>query len=897
MAKTLVLRDIQAIDNGAKFLNVDLHIHSHGASEDVKDASMTPQAIVDSAVAQGLSVIAITDHNTDKNIETALQCAVKHARSLLVLPGVEVTTANGHVLVYFAPEKVHELNRFLAKLDLVGAPGAQNTHTKKSMADVIEEADRLGGICIAAHIDRKKTGFEMLATGYPSWKRDIITSPGLYGIECGKAENLTWYSEEEDLGSAGAERAKLVQARAQVPKLAGRHNLAHVQGSDSHSMSDFANLNPEKLWTRIKLTELSFAAIRTALVDPTARVRAEGTLPRAVPRIRGMAITGGFLDDELIHLSDNLNCFIGGRGTGKSTAIRSLAFCLGIDDAFEEFGNCPDLVVVYCEDANGIIYRYERTKGGGISVRAKESGEITDVPTDVFRIEYFGQGELAKVAEDPLKNPQLLQDFLDRHINLNDLIDSEVSLVNQLRQNASQLNQLEISFVQLPIKRKSLAETEKKLKIAEDGKLREIVGKKNRIASENAIRLAAETVAQSYASGLTFSALEKDFDQIAKTAGELTGDEKSDTSLEAIRQTIDATNDKLKKAAQEINRILKSQASELQKYCAELKANHSRLEQELAGQIDDLKAKGLAGNIAELNKLLGQKGSLTAEITQIEQRRAELDASRSQRSILLDGLRDVRSQMTIRRRSQLDQINKNLTQTLTDYKVFVSYDAAGITDEFLAFILDKMRGKYLQEQTARQVCERVSPSELADWVLSRDVESIASTARIDLKWAEELQHTLCYWDILFELQVLAKQPKPIITVLTKSIPQKNIPVVQLSDGQRHTILLTIAMLAESNIPLLIDQPEDDLDNAFIFSSIVATLRSIKERRQVILVTHNANIAVLGDSELILPMRRENECGRVFERGSIDAEATKTCVQNILEGGQEAFNRRRQIYGH
>ena len=81
-------------------------------------------------------------------------------------------------------------------------------------------------------------------------------------------------------------------------------------------------------------------------------------------------------------------------------------------------------------------------------------------------------------------------------------------------------------------------------------------------------------------------------------------------------------------------------------------------------------------------------------------------------------------------------------------------------------------------------------------------------------------------------------------------------MLQLSDGQRHTILLTIAMLAESNVPLVIDQPEDDLDNAFIFSSIVTTLRAIKEKRQVILVTHNANIAVLGDSELILPMCRE-----------------------------------------
>jgi hypothetical protein len=104
--------------------------------------------------------------------------------------------------------------------------------------------------------------------------------------------------------------------------------------------------------------------------------------------------------------------------------------------------------------------------------------------------------------------------------------------------------------------------------------------------------------------------------------------------------------------------------------------------------------------------------------------------------------------------------------------------------------------------------------------------------------------------------------------------------------------LTIAMLADSNDPLIIDQPEDDLDNAFISSTVVMTLRAIKEKRQVIIVTHNANIAVLGDSEFLLPMYRENDCGKAKDRGSIDSAATLLAVQNILEGGPEAFLRRK-----
>ncbi len=241
--------------------------------------------------------------------------------------------------------------------------------------------------------------------------------------------------------------------------------------------------------------------------------------------------------------------------------------------------------------------------------------------------------------------------------------------------------------------------------------------------------------------------------------------------------------------------------------------------------------------------------------------------------------------------------NENLGITIKDYLVFVKYDDAGITTKYEEFLREKMHGTYLQDNLIQSICSRTTPSDLADWVLARDHQRIATGAGISQDWARTIVDKLCYWNILFELEALSKPPKPIITVRTRSTPPKDIPVLQLSDGQRHTILLTIAMLADSNHPLIIDQPEDDLDNAFISSSVVTTLRAIKERRQVIIVTHNANIAVLGDAELLLPMHRENDCGKAKDRGSIDTEATLICVQNILEGGPDAFLRRKAIYGH
>lgn len=894
----MLFDDVTKLDNGARFLNADLHIHSFDGSAQVKDIAMTPEAIVDSAVEQGLSVIAITDHNSDRNVQRAIGHAQEHyAGQILVLPGVEVTTAHGHLLAYFAPERTADLAKFLSRLDLIGEMGDENTRTAKSMADTIAEAEKVGGISIAAHIDREKTGFDMFAPGFQNWKKDIITSPGLYGLECDTEDALLRYSDHDEAGSAGVERKKMLTARQLVDQLRARHHLAHVQGSDAHCMQDFEHGNPRKPWTRIKLAELSFSAVRVALVDPTARVRAWASVPHAIPRIRGVAMTGGFLHEETIHFSDNLNCLIGGRGTGKSTAIRAIAYAFGLNDDFGDCDNCPDSVTVFCQDANGVVYRYVRTRGGDIEVKAKEDALVIDVPIDAFRIEYFGQGELAKVAEDPLKNPQLFQEFLDRHTNLRDLIETEESLVTSLRENAGRLNPLESAFGQLTGKKKLLEEIEAKLKVAEEGNLREVVGTQSKLASEKAVREVIEAIAIEYTNGWTLSGIQRSFDQILTTAGTCTEDEASKRAMEAMKAALAGSNAAVKQKELELNALLKSCAKELTKLAGELKVSHQRMSGAVATKLADLKARGLATDIPGLELLLRQKTSVAKEIAAVEQRADERVQCREQRTRFRTELKDVRERMTGRRKSQLRGINANLGVTIRDYTVFVKYDDAGITAEFEELMQAKMHGTYLQDNVIENVCSRITPSELADLVLARNHQKIATTAKVSTEWAEKIVENLCHWAPLFELQALAKPPKPIITVRTKSTPPKNIPVLQLSDGQRHTILLTIAMLAESNVPLVIDQPEDDLDNAFIFSSIVTTLRAIKEKRQVILVTHNANIAVLGDSELILPMFRENDCGKARERGSIDREATKLCVLNILEGGPSAFRRRMEIYGY
>ena len=106
------------------------------------------------------------------------------------------------------------------------------------------------------------------------------------------------------------------------------------------------------------------------------------------------------------------------------------------------------------------------------------------------------------------------------------------------------------------------------------------------------------------------------------------------------------------------------------------------------------------------------------------------------------------------------------------------------------------------------------------------------------------------------------------------------------------------ILLESDAPLLIDQPEDDLDNQFIFEQIVATLRHEKERRQFLIATHNANIPVSGDADLITVLQADDRSGRISDggAGSIDSPSVREYVTRILEGGCAAFRIRKEKYG-
>jgi ABC-type Mn2+/Zn2+ transport system ATPase subunit len=153
----------------------------------------------------------------------------------------------------------------------------------------------------------------------------------------------------------------------------------------------------------------------------------------------------------------------------------------------------------------------------------------------------------------------------------------------------------------------------------------------------------------------------------------------------------------------------------------------------------------------------------------------------------------------------------------------------------------------------------------------------------------------------FALERCPVQDRPKLTVTKKMQLSGKTQYVardfaRLSLGQQQSVLLALLLSSDSSAPLIIDQPEDNLDGEFIYHSLVPVLRRAKERRQVIVVTHNANIAVLGDAEQIIALKSTSDKSSIVARGSIDDPAMKGVACQILEGSEEAFRQRARIYG-
>ena len=301
--------------NGALFYKADLHIHSYGVgsgSFDVTDTSNTPEAIVDTAFDKGLKVISVTDHNEILNSIIAVNYSKD--RDILVVPGIEISTTQGHLLLYF--ETIEQLRAFYGFLTF----NQDKTICNQGIVECLNKAQQHNGIGVLAHISLS-SGFEKTIRRYGPQMEEIFKCENLLGLEITCKDDSLLYTDYD----LSQEHKHLLDIwRTNVGNKL-HQDIAKLMSSDSHELSKLGN-NAEgnNRLTRFKMPSLTFRAFRLALLSSESRVRLEDDIPEQRPIIKNIKILGGLLDGTNIELSPNLTCIIGSRGAGKSTLLESI---------------------------------------------------------------------------------------------------------------------------------------------------------------------------------------------------------------------------------------------------------------------------------------------------------------------------------------------------------------------------------------------------------------------------------------------------------------------------------------------------------------------------------------------------------------------------------------------
>jgi ABC-type uncharacterized transport system ATPase subunit len=222
----------------------------------------------------------------------------------------------------------------------------------------------------------------------------------------------------------------------------------------------------------------------------------------------------------------------------------------------------------------------------------------------------------------------------------------------------------------------------------------------------------------------------------------------------------------------------------------------------------------------------------------------------------------------------------------------VRIEQYGNVDLYRNLVMEAMKGSgFKYTQVVDRLVQRIPPHELTAIIQRADVQALRDHLELDADRANRIILQLKDTQAVFDIEVVELHDRP--TIELKDGPDYK-DSTWLSTGQKCTTILPILLL-ESASPLLIDQPEDNLDNAFIYETVVKSVRGVRGKRQLVFVTHNPNIPVLGDAQRVFVLQSTGRQASVKAAGTVDE--VKEEIETILEGGKEAFRRRKERYGY
>lgn len=889
------LSDVMALTNGAGFVRGDLHIHSNVGSHDVADPTATPEEIVATAIREGLSIVAIADHNEIDAVERAILAAT--GKDLLVVPAIELSTMQGHLLCYLP--SLDALRRFHAQLKL-NDRGLSNSRCENGMTDCLNKVQELGGFGVLAHVDAPK-GLDTEMPGANPHKSDIISHPALLGIELKNASSTITFTE------ADPDAARATLGRERVQRHGGTSSpLSRILNSDAHTITALGrNAAGDNRVTRYKVQALSFGSLKHALTDGDARVRIEDELPKKVPVLKAMRLSGGFLKDQAIHFSPNLNCIIGGRGTGKSTTFEAIR-------AFSPHpGNNPVVGSDVWPERIDIAF-IDQVGQSHQLIRSKSDLSPTNIfdpleGLELIPVECYGQGETQKISQKAQDDPGALLSYLDRFTDVSSELKSEENARLSIYDLQSKIADARTKVDLIPQYKRDLSIKQQQIRKLDEGEAKKIIELSRQLQLERQTRGQIVIDAKQVNESLDYAAVRKalaSLQSVPNPAALVVGE----AEYTAIAASAKAFEDDLKSS----ETLLKSKSGALNTAISAKVREWAEKEKTLLADIEQrkaaLEAQGLQVDTAYINKLTVDEASLVNSIKNLTTWVPHLSDLEKQLAKLVADRWRARTTVSVKRTGFATRATAKLRAALTDLNVTLKFEADAYSPQGHDLLVEVMGWRTTQVQRATLVTQTLTVPRLLSAIAANDPSPIAALRTADnvaVFSRPEAQNLIDRFKEpanLARLQTVPVFDRPKLTVSRPSTDAQGVSRFlvrefgQLSLGQQQSVLLALMLSSDSPNPLLIDQPEDNLDSEFIYSQLVPVIRQAKEKRQIIIVTHNPNIAVLGDAEQIIVLKANNERSTIVSRGSIDDPQTKEAACAILEGARLAFTRRGRVYG-
>ncbi len=860
--------------HGSRWLKADFHLHTRAdkefnyQGEDNEYLTNYVAKLVDVGIQLGV----ITNHNK-LDLDEFKNLRKKALKSSIgLLPGVELSIKDGqagvHTLVVFADawiDNKEQENYIQSFLNVTFAGQANFEHENaRSNHDILETIRELNKF--------HKDYFLIFA--------HVHAPNGLWGgLSVGRIRELF---ENEDFRRrvVGFQKVRTHDERLKIQQALGEYYPAEVEGCDAKQLIDIA---ARKESCYLKLGAFSFETVKFALCDHVNRVRKQ--LPSySHSYITKISFEGaGALGGAEICLSPELNTLIGIRGSGKSSVLEGIRYALNIpfgekaSDVEYKEGLVKYLlrsggkITIDAVDRRGQPYQIRRilNERPDVYVNGQLQPGVSIRETVLHKPIYFGQNDLSSTGRG-FEN-DLIEKLVGEALAS---IRKKIETGRQAVLDAiGQIKRLKRASEQKQEWAQKKQDAEFKLKFYQQHGVEEKLLKQ--IDFDRDERKASQVVQE------TQNYLEQLLGFIANFEDELKNQliHKSannqaffDDFFATYKQVLQGF-ETLKLVATQGNPLLQTLQQKLGQFTQQkqaLKEEFAEIERKLAGELKQAGAQAISPQeFRQLKTLLDQADQMLAVLEKSEQQYADLKKSLEVELVKLN-------ELWLEEYRAIEQILAGINRADSPLRIVPQFKAD--KDAMRKHMQDLFRGSRIREATLQGLIDNNSDFGAMWRDLANVSQQLGSSTETFTQYFEDNIEALLTWQVpnIFLIEYHGKS------------------LVHHSSGQRASALLLFILSQRDNDVVIIDQPEDDLDNQTIYDDVIKLIYTLKPETQFIFVTHNANIPVLGDAEQVVVCQYQDEQISIIT-GSIDSAEIQKKIINIMEGGAEVFKKRMKVY--